>query len=915
VTLTFLKVYFGTRDDATRLLIRTRRGSEIHELIPHHILSGDLPRLLVENYTHWLNLSNGEMELRALDSPLEPSEQNWRMRFSSLGHCDMRRRPSTLMVDIRSPTFKMVSACLAPLESAEYLTMTYSLDGFRLSVDLPRFRLSFFLNSGGFLESHNWPGMVIDAYQSSGTMYGLSSQLVLRTEHFTPELSESRRVIIPHGEPRFSLQDHHVSICVDTTTASIVKYHEYKIDTNLGCLTGNTLESKLFKLWMHALSSHCLPDPLTGRTGTEEALRGFNSASCQSFQRLGATEADILRQVNCLTPKRVFYPPNKRVMQTVTWSDLPSLTQHYGFFKITQVIMKYSELLNLFYVPSEPMAGNSDLDETSSQSCAHLLERAARRNMMLYPEEFGDSLLLADADTVYASRDLSSQGESISDVSGMVYSWAFRLPTAHGLTDVFHQWCDISGPNTTFSLSYSRAWLELNLATKWISLYNLCRKSSRNRDRFPLLFSLSAMAYTCSAYDRNLLPTILAFATTSEFRRIHPPTWMSYDLSRGLEPREPKLRRIVLDFAVPFKDCPESNLPRNYGEDDTTLGRRRFTSFEARRDLQCTKIVQDLIVQWPCMNPVLPTSASDTRFKVQELMELITVYFQSWYQNRQLQHHIRDVQEILDQGYEPPTHCQVYKFIPCSSSRPSTASGITFAQLLVRMAPMMVRTPPRLPATRKKSMVSKKSASTEALQTLLWQFRHSSLSLHQLYGRDLEKSRQNLVKDTTSTPVHNVLTYSTEELIEHRDQCGEYFRNVLTDIRQSLSPSDTYELALFTAGQWPCTSTTSLLEKLAFTSRTDLTSSWRAALVTLAQGLLLFQRSQRLLRWAIIGNCEEFYRELENDWYNYEAWSSNPDWLLIQVNSLSNFDHSGANCRPSGGTQLPHTTHSITGCS
>ena len=311
------------QENDAQLIIRTRRGSEILQLVPHDEFLSDLPTSLVQNYTHWLDLSNSEIELRPIENPWESSTQNWRIRFSHASYSRMCREPSLFLIDIRSPTFQMISTSLRPLESANNLIITYSYNDGKLSVDLPRFRLSFFLNDSNLLESQNLPGMVIDLNQSTGTMFGLSDQLVLRAKDpIAAQLPRSRRVIIPHGELHITEHGDHVSIDVDTRSHIHVKYFEYNIDTDLGCLIGNvSLISKLYKVYLHALSSHCLPDPLTGRTGTEEALHELSSASCRSFQKLGATEIDLLGQIATLTPNRTFYPDHLKVMQRIDWSS------------------------------------------------------------------------------------------------------------------------------------------------------------------------------------------------------------------------------------------------------------------------------------------------------------------------------------------------------------------------------------------------------------------------------------------------------------------------------------------------------------------------------------------------------------------------------------------------------------------
>ena len=65
-------------------------------------------------------------------------------------------------------------------------------------------------------------------------------------------------------------------VVIDTASATHVKHHCYHIDDQLGRLVDNRrLQSRLYRLYLHATTSHCVVDTLTGRTGTEEALYGL----------------------------------------------------------------------------------------------------------------------------------------------------------------------------------------------------------------------------------------------------------------------------------------------------------------------------------------------------------------------------------------------------------------------------------------------------------------------------------------------------------------------------------------------------------------------------------------------------------------------------------------------------------------
>jgi hypothetical protein len=131
-------------------------------------------------------------------------------------------------------------------------------------------------------------------------------------------------------------------------------------------------------------------------------------------------------------------------------------------------------------------------------------------------------------------------------------------------------------------------------------------------------------------------------------------------------------------------------------------------------------------------------------------------------------------------------------------------------------------------------------------------------------------------------PDHILL--SPQQLDYHRDECRRYSEAVFKSIYRSLSPSNDAEEVMFTAGLWPRITKRSLLAKLALTSRDILDDQWTEVLISFAQGMLWFQRSQRLIRFAHHNNHEEFFKELENTGDEYSEHAGQYlDWFLIQV--------------------------------
>ncbi len=338
-------MYLGLRSDA--LIIQTKKDNILLELIPHTIFNHDLPQLFIEEYTHWINLNpfSTEIELQPLTSLWIPSSQNWRIIFSALKQRMFFEKQE--MIDVHSQTFKMISGCLQNFEQCHYIHITYNASvATVLSVDLPRFQISFFLNENTELECQNLPNILIDRNQSAGSLLGLENRLILRSKH-NLRLSQCQHILIPFGNVHIEQKEDHVQIVVQTGSTRFVKFYDYIIDIDIGCLVSSSnLTSNLYQVFLHALSSHPFPDPLTGRTGTE-AIQLLQSAICYSFQNISKIDLELLYKIAAFTPSPTWYPKYK---QSIQWchSYCSLQSQHHAFYKLVQAIINYARLTQVF---------------------------------------------------------------------------------------------------------------------------------------------------------------------------------------------------------------------------------------------------------------------------------------------------------------------------------------------------------------------------------------------------------------------------------------------------------------------------------------------------------------------------------------------------------------------------------------
>lgn len=209
-----------------------------------------------------------------------------------------------------------------------------------------------------------------------------------------------------------------------------MSYHHWTIDKQLGLLIDNgDLHSRLYKLYLHALTSHCLPDPLTSRTGTEEALHGLRMASTQSFSSLDMQHIEQIRAFAKLAPARDYFPQGSKFMQTIHWENLSPLSQHESFVTEARRILAQAES-SLVFQPGSNEKLKLSL-RNSGRGADDLRQRAAVMNAFHRVIPFGGEYFSSAVDTPYHdARDLVSPSPRESEaclVATMVDEWTSTL--------------------------------------------------------------------------------------------------------------------------------------------------------------------------------------------------------------------------------------------------------------------------------------------------------------------------------------------------------------------------------------------------------------------------------------------------------------------------------------------------------
>ncbi|KAG1816760.1 uncharacterized protein BJ212DRAFT_1480619 [Suillus subaureus] len=887
------QVSFSLRD-SNNLIIHAKHikhDSPILQLIPSHKFEDDLPTILVAGHTHWLNLRTREIEIRPAENAWKFSPDNWVLKFAVSGSSTMQNSSGATHVDIRSQMWDMISKRLRPLEDTCFLMVTYNTAPGStplLKADLPRYGLEFFIDEDGDLQSRNMRNMVVDVIQFTGTMLGLVNQLILRPKLQVAD-EHPRVVIIPDGRISYSANGHHVRVII-TPEGTRVTYRLYRIDTDLRCLTGNVgLTSKLYQAFLYAVTSGCLPDPLTGRTGTEEALHLLHSAACRSFMRLRSRDTDLLREISSLSTRRVWYPIHLQKMQKISWSCLAPLAQHHGFHPAAKSIMDYGMQLATF---SEESA-NLPLAYELPQFTNHLLERASVRASAIYPDQFTLPFPLGDTDVIYSSRDIPDKvaEERAFRTAFMVHKWPSRLPVQRNLLGLLTQWQNFEGIGEPLSLQYSKDWLQPTFPDIFLSAYDRCRRATK-KDTSQLVFTLASVSYSLLE-DHALVSTLLTFATVPELRSLGgPPKFTSYNLSDGFMLSDTILDNIISSCTEDYEISQERHLPTMLGEDEKTLGRRRYSAFEDKCRSEKQVILSRVRDAWPSEDPPALNTLQVDCYNLSILSGKLSPVFRSCWRNRRLKLHLDSLQGTLNQFYTPnhpsklPSQYDLEPHLE-ESDVVSPASSIDAQYLFGRDAPVIsMHEPQVLHKLSQRDSISPDSGVTTRLQQPINDFRArgSGDKFRCKYADDLDQSRS-IYCDEKMVALPDPTPYTMDLLLECHSLHSWQFQDSLASISYALSPASAAENTLYNAGLWPRVTPNFLFTRMASAAGSSLGKAWRATLIQLSQILLQLQRSRRLLVFAANKNWNEFFKELESEECAEFDPEPCPDWLLIQIES------------------------------
>ncbi|KAL7945220.1 hypothetical protein V8C42DRAFT_358211 [Trichoderma barbatum] len=873
-------IHFGMNNSQILIRAMTKAGDQyefIHNSIFRNPQDGsfDLPASMLQNCAHWLDLKAGVVEIRR--HPWNRQTRDWfiyvRSRYAV-------RNGNLKLVDPRSPEFIQISRVFEHFALPENLTVfqPQSPRG-RLSVELHHLDLSFHVNKIGLLYSRELKAS-IDFNQDVGTWYGLASKIVLRDARDPSK----RGVIIPIGDMKWKRNDIHVYVKLSTSDG----YCRFDIDDIVGRLSSPPERRLLIlKALCHAATSFCLPDPLTGRTGTEEAIRTLRSGAVQPWAPWARTD---LQQLASLLPRREYYPQNLKRMQRVTWDAY--LTTTIQNDELEQVIRSIETRTNRL----AKFSSSSELEPMNSVGEVSQLRHRAQARRQLYDRPTQDTASLKQMDHIYLTRDRLStrRGDRVYQVIKLVRAPEPRIDMSSSLSKILTAWDAIGGfreDGSSPSVQPLVSQLEDPVSLRWGSLVSMCRNQE---DESSWAFQLGLLAFNLEV-DMGLVISFVAFCRIREIRQLEPPLHATFSRfsDRGPPPIE-TLQELISKAYLPF---PKIKKRRDRTDEEKEAHKRMLEE-------QGEELAKLILDQWPHLPPDNCFPNHWNRPFISGLLALQNIR-PEWDRRRhndELLAYVTKVDAILrehqgrrskerPQEWMPSTPrfvgLKYERTVPSLSQDLVTKAGPDLESFTSELSVKASKAESLIPNCESRGEQKGFSKEVIELEGILTSFSKSPNDLRQNYSKDLLSSlvafkstfQQPRNGSAQSNPPERIVTDAISSILSlvarHKSSIQDAFR-----------AADSSFKWLNMGNLLPCSTPVEMLELLQSRFNHQFGPGMKNALIAYGCAIAEVQRLRRL-RTAILREDQRgIDEELRNTGHeNWNPIKENPDWLLLEIDS------------------------------
>lgn len=917
------EIHFGIHNG--QVIIQAWIMGVLYQHIPRHVFRNkdnearppDLPTELIDDCVHWMKLKTGEVQFRRKPNIWRVSKPSmWvlhvyqsiavRNRVMKYG----KLQPGSRLVEPQSRTGIVISSVFEGFEDVRRLVIFQPMgERGTVSVEMKRLEVKFFVNQNKRLESKQLRAEVAPN-QDIGTLYGLKSHIVLMHR----SNSEKKSLLLPDGE--FSWRAKGIHVTVDISNQG--RYAQFSIDNILGRLQSPPDPKLLYlRAAIHALTSFPIPDRLTGRTGTEEALQCLTSARSQPWAPLQGPPRHYLLLLQSLSPKRQFYPPGIDAYQKVRWDKQLTMTiQHEAYDSIVRGILRQSQELETFHDKSTPNSNVETMANFESTTMHPLSQRGFIRRLNYERICLSSDIVILKA---VQEVEITWPGRSIQSFKGgrrvreVIMKLQGVLPAKVNMSEVATMLKDsgtVGGFNGPPAALEVRRLLNEDVPLGFGSYVGAMRSVGDIAFKYSVMFSLCMIAF--GREDGNAMVSLLAaIAGHADLRTLEPPAHKYFlRFSQKETPASTTLKSLVLISQPSYAKFFQEHLSKKARKKMRCL-ENEFATYQDEE----SEIIADYIASvWPS----IPSSEQDFLGRMESLGVRYIVLDQAWKslapelerlaQNWELSSYLGKIEAVVTQHQPSRVNraeavrwtfhktkyqdCIHQAQIGARYYLPTLAGSLVGKELpaIKEAYPKTVpeAEPPLLERFSHKGDLSNQSRhrlqQMDSLKDLAQTLKSSSSVVRQDYGTDLLSSINALVREKEA-PKPRINPVSSNTIESQLASTKAELRDHETVLIAAFSQGDTGHLWLSHGNLWPCSSPVSMMELLRQNDAIPLSRSVKEGLVQYA---LAITKLQRLLRMQDAYLSSDLRRlESEQRYEGHTNWdpSEYPDWILLEIDN------------------------------
>ncbi|TLD09799.1 hypothetical protein PspLS_11577 [Pyricularia sp. CBS 133598] len=724
--------------------------------------------------------------------------------------------------------------------------------------------------------------------------------------------STARGFIIPVGEvhlqdiPQNPIAHHKTMIRKFSDERFSQKHLFYTIDKIKGEIVNDGSHmGKILLSLLHATTSHFLPDPLTGYTGTEQALRILRSAAMASSQALTVPEVGMLQDIARLSPMRSYIMKSVKhpKAQIVTFiPGLQPLAQHDWFATEVKQLLKLDAMRKALGSDAELPGGDTFGDAVRNED---LVTRANGRLATFRLDGFG-GLIHSKFDTRYKSRgDYLTQGGC--DLEKEVYATAQYILTKRPghlpyyntdksqvlrrLYMVLGQEIDgLSGHPWPANLKFDPKWMHppgKSVGRSFCHIHDVLSSENKNFSDYHIIIFISTLIFAQNPVP-ELIHIIRSFVNSANFRKLKPPPHELF---------HPLLYKRH-EFKLQARDLLETE---EYQGRDVSL---THAQWKAKLSKLKSSFV-DVLFKEPVLNPATGDPQRWKGFiKVAKSLQATLRIRAEWCRNSELRAYLNKIVEIMHELHvEPDLVGQAYEFSNAKAKiRASVPANRQRALQLFEGAPpglddlapstFQLDTAVNSPASSQDLSGDTSAQWNELLSELDKKIQRRSRGVEQLYVAGFRKSHDALKKMegviASPSKTYRLPEDWKAELVDYRSAC----RDTVESIERAIFGVLMFSNRLAETDDAPSSMALPrldrkfLLSQLSHSNWRRITNnSWKECIISYAKATAHLQRAERMLILAEAGNLLELKREIDNPGHtNWDA-ADHPEWLLLEVES------------------------------